>query len=378
MSILHRYLLLELARNAVTFLSVIVAIFFVMSLALMLGRSSTEALPIEIVAGATAFQVVSNLGLIGPLTVLSAAIFTYGRAHAEGEFTAVRVAGIHPWQAIVPAAFVGSLVSFGLIWVQDEAVPDAHFQSRLELRQNVFQHLDSILAGQGREISQRRWNARWKEAVADTEGHMTLLDLLIIRKDKQGRMKSRLLARRAWPIFNEQENRLRLVLESVRTYETDGPAESASRLRIDLDLDELSSGALAARRQSEQSYEQLLTKAAWYRHLAALADGDQERCRLLSKACSSLTRFHGRVASAFSALFFALLGASLGLFRPVRNRALVFLVGFLLVVGFYYPLQQWGRHLALSGAVVPGLALWIGNAAVLILSLGFYWKAMRG
>ena len=219
MKTLHRYLVIEMIWNVAMFMAVILSAFFVMSMALTLGKSSVEGLPMLIVFRATWYQVVANLNLILPLTVLSSAIFTYGRAHIDGEFTAVRVAGIHPYQMLVPALLVGAFGTLGLAWLQDEVMPSAHFSGRIELRKQIFDSLDDILRGSRREIAQKRWSAMWRAAVDDPAGNLVLEDLLVIQKDKDGFMRTRLMADRARPLFIENENKLRLTLENVKRWE---------------------------------------------------------------------------------------------------------------------------------------------------------------
>ena len=378
MRILHRYLVLELLWNATLFLAVIITIYFVMALALLLGRTTIEGLPMWVVFKATWYTVISNLHLIVPLTILSGAIFTYGRAHGDGEFTAMRVAGIHPYQVLVPALFVGSLGTMGLAWLQDEVIPKAHFASRVELRKDVFMNLDEILRRSRREIVQKRWSARWQDAVDDAQGNLVLRNLLIVQRNKEGLMDSRLLAENARPIYMARQNKLHLELENVSRYEADGPPKRAGRFEMDLDLDELSTKDSAIKRKRDFSYEELLSR---WRHLEARAasvsglPGTGESAA--RKARQHRCLYHFRIAFSFSSLFFALLGATLGLFRPVSNRAIVFLVGFLLVVGIYYPLQQWGRRLGDTGSLHPGVALWIGNAVLLGFSLFLFRRVCR-
>jgi hypothetical protein len=49
----------------------------------------------------------------------------------------------------------------------------------------------------------------------------------------------------------------------------------------------------------------------------------------------------------------------------VRHRALTFLIGFLLVVGAYYPLSMIGTGLGDRGVLPPALAPQLANAALL-------------
>ena len=374
---LHRYLLSELLQNAALTVVAILAIFFMVALALVLGTSRTEGVPFLLVLRHTGFKALSTLYLTLPLTVLTACIFTYGRARSDGEFTAMRVAGIHPWQSIIPAIVLGASCTFALCWLEGSAMPAAHFRGRVELERDLLANLEGLLKRKDKRIVDKSWSAMWKTLHQDEDGHIVLGDLQLIILDKDDRsFTERIRAARAKPRLDTVANALSLGLEEITRENSSGQIFQASEFTVMLHLESL--GAERKRkRESDCTYEELLTRSRRYASQAAIAEDGKQREKLQEKSREYAAEYHMRIAFSFSAVLFAFLGSALGLWRGTGNRAVVFMTGFLLVVCLYYPLEMVGRWLAVDLAVPAGGAMWIGNGVLLALSSWAFRKVMR-
>lgn len=373
---LHRYLLAELLQNASLTVVAILAIFFMLALALVLGTSKSEGVPFLLIMRHTGFKAVSTLYLTLPLTILTACLFTYGRSRSDGEFTATRVAGIHPWQTILPAILVGALCSLALCWLQGDAMPAAHFKGRVELEQDVLENLEGLLKKRDRRIEADGWSASWKTLRSDDEGHIVLGGLHLLIFDENKGFRENIRAEWAKPRLDEVTKTLTLELHEFRRVNSDGQQFMSTSLEFPLQLGSLA-GERKRKRKRDCSYEELLTRSSRFALASDTASEEKVRRKMAKKAREYRAEFHMRVAFAFSAILFAFLGAVIGLWKGMGNRAVVFLVGFLLVVGFYYPLQMVGAWLASDGILPPGIALWIGNVALLGLSTWVLRKVMR-
>lgn len=378
MRILHRHLLRELLWNALLFLAVILAVYFVMLLALRLG-SRYSGIPSWVAFRAVGYEVISNLHLILPLGVLSSAIFTYGRSSAEGEFTAARVAGVHPYHVLVPALFFGSVTTLGLAWLQDEVIPGSHHMGDTNLKRETLENLDNVLRGYNRGISENRWVAKWNGLAQDEEGRTFLLGLTVLEKNEDDSVRSVTHAERTHVSYlSPPEDSLLLRFQDVKRYENDRLVLSGGTFDLALGLDKISSADFSDKGCRDRTYEELLTR--WrQKHAEALAvgPGSPRHKKLLEEARENRASYHARVAFAFSGVLFALLGACLGLVRAVGNRALVFLVGFLLVAVVYYPAEELGKRMAEAGHLHPFPALWGGNALLLVISVVLLRKVLR-
>ena len=371
---LHRYLLAELLQNASLTVVAILAIFFMLALALVLGTSKSEGVPFLLVMRHTGFKAVSTLYLTLPLTVLTASLFTYGRARSDGEFTATRVAGIHPWQTILPAVLLGSLCTLALCWLQGEAMPAAHFRSRVELSQNVLESLEDVLKQRDRRIERPGWSARWETLRSDDEGHIVLGGLHLLLFERDGDYREDITAEWAKPRLDMATNTLTLELTNLKRELKDGQQFMSSSFSVPL---QLGSRRGKRKRDGDCSYEELLTRSRRYAQAATTSADEKVREKMGEKALEYAAEYHKRIAFSFSSLLFAFLGAALGLWRGMNNRALVFLTGFLIVVGLYYPLEMIGAGLAVGGVLPPAIAMWIGNVAMLGLSGWIFRRVLR-
>ena len=373
---LHRYLLAELVLNAALTVVAILAIFFMVALALVLGASRAEGVPFSGILRHTGYQAVSTLYLTLPLTVLASSIFTYGRARADGEFTAMRVAGIHPWQTIIPALLVGAVCTCSLAWLQGDAMPAAHFRGRVELEQDVLTNIESVLKKNDRTIEEDTWSASWEALRQDEDGHLVLVGLQLFLLDDDRNPKDSIWAKWAKPRLDRRTNILTLRLHEVRHQRGDGPVQRAGTLVTPLHLGNFGTKH-KNKRESDCGYEELLVRAEKYEVRAFAGPPGKARSKLLEKAREYHAEYHQRVAFAFSGMFFSFLGAALGLWRGTSNRALVFLVGFLVVIGLYYPLEMAGSWMAVEGFIPIMPALWIGNAALAALAAWIFRKVLR-
>ncbi len=374
MTRLHRYLLAELFKNSLVTLAVVLFVFFLIALAIVIGRPRAEGIPFHLVVEHTAYNCIATLFLTVPMTVLTATLFTYGRLRADGEFTAIRVAGIHPWRAIVPAVAFGSVATFGLAWLQDEAMPKAALQSRVELTQDLARNIEGILK-RSSGVVERSWKARWTDRGQDDDGKLVLFDLELFELRKTGRVKAHTVARFAKPILDRFNEILTFELLDFERWD-DGRYGRAKSFVVSLPLEAITNEQATNRRDRERSYEELLTRATRKRESAAVASGG-ERKKLLEDARESETAWHFRIAFAFSSAFFALFGACLGLHQGLGNRIVVFIVGFLVVVAGYYPIGMVGSVLGERGVVPAWAGTWAGNLALAIVGLVLLRRVVR-
>src|SRR5262245_25538036 len=128
--VIHRYLLKELARNAVVSLVVVVTIFFLAALSIHAGRSQLENLPMVAILKYVALILFYTAYLTIPLCIVITCIFTYGRAAQDGEIGAAQTSGIRVTQLVIPGIFLGACAMLLLAVIQNHLMPEAHFESR--------------------------------------------------------------------------------------------------------------------------------------------------------------------------------------------------------------------------------------------------------
>ena len=270
-------------------------------------------------------------------------------------------------QVLVPALVLGALCTLMLCYLQGGAMPKAHFRGKIELKQDLLDNLEGLLKRKDKRIEEDSWSASWDSLRRDDDGHLVLGGLQLILFDKEGNLASSLRARWAKPTLDAVERRLHLTLDDLVRRNAAGEAVQASTFQLSLNLDSFGGGR-SNKRESDCTYEELLSRSDQYARRAAFMEEGKARSKLMKKSREYLAEYHLRVAFSFSAILFSFLGAAIGLWRGSDNRAVVFMIGFLIVVGLYYPLQMAGMWLAVDAELQPGVALWIGNGVIFFLS----------
>lgn len=379
MTRVHRMLLIELLRNGALTLSVILAIYFLVALALVIGSSRAVGAPFEVLLRLTAFEAIATLWLTLPLASMTAALFTYGRARAERETTAMTMAGMSPRQILMPAITFGAVGMLVLSSLQAGVMPAAKFSSRLQMDEGVAAHLETFLKRSSRSIVEERWSVAWDE-VLDDSGVLILRGLHLLVLDDARAVRQSIEAEFARPRLSEREGRLTLDLTNAVVRPRGQAPLTAERLEWPLELEGLGRD-LRAKKPSYFSTEELLTERdrARSRLDAVVRSGSSaEEERQRRKEWFKLQmEFQARIAHAVSVFVFAFVGAIIGYRYGTKNRAIVFLLGFLIVAGVHYPLTTTGESLVEAGVLPAWLGRWLGNLALLGLSTIPYRRLLR-
>jgi lipopolysaccharide export LptBFGC system permease protein LptF len=368
MSIVQRHILRELLGNSLVTMAVVAATFFIVAVALAMGQSRFDSVPLLAVLTWTGWQVVGNVQLAIPLALLVAVLITYGRVAGDGEYDALRTAGVHPLRVALPALVLGAAGSLALAFLLDEVAPTARYVARRELAEDLLRNLDSLLQ-RSRSLSGPRWKAAWAGRRVDAEGRLVLDRLDLLEYDGDDRLRAHTSAAMARPLFDPDTDALQLELADLKRVERDGLFLSARSFTLDLPFAAFAEARLPRREDDHRSGVELAAK--WRRREAEVAWATSRRDReaLLADAREARAAFHGRAAAAGSAVLFALFGVVLGLGSRLRNRALTFLVGFLAVIGIYYPLSMLGQWLGGRGSLPPEAAAQLGNVVLASFSI---------
>lgn len=349
--VLHKSLLRELALNAAGTLAATLVLVFLASLSLQLGRASFDDLPMTTVLAGVAAFVAQTLNLTLPLAVLATCLLTYGRVAADGEFTAARATGVAPRHVIAPALLLGAVTTTLLGALEDRVIPDAHYASRT-IGDAAVLDVDRALRGAERKLRFGDFVAQWDGRGRDADGRLVLENLYFARYER-GALREETTAARARPSLSPDGEILRFDLSDVhRVGDRRDGVVAIGACEIEVDLTALGSEVSRPRKPAQLSLEELYGVAGRDPSSAA--------------AVRARAEINYRIALALSGPLFALFGAPLGLRLRLSNRALVFLVGILVVALGYWPLVAAGKRLADTGALPAWLALNVGNVGLLV------------
>jgi lipopolysaccharide export LptBFGC system permease protein LptF len=353
--LIHRYLLRELAINAVVSLVVVFAIFFLAALSIQAGRSSSENLPMLAILKYVALLLLYSAYLTIPVCVVTTCIFTYGRAAQDGEITAAQTSGIRINGILLPAVFLGACATLLLAVLQNRVMPEAHFQSR-QVDETVFMNVEQLLKRRDKSIRDKNFVFKWREVGEDAGGSLVLEDVELVQfKDKKEISSTR--AKRARPVTEPGSSRVTLELEDLHRAE-DGAGFWAQRIEAPIDLSALIPPRVRSG-DNQLTYEELLSGAA-------SARTERRRHKLTAE-------FHFRFAMAIAPLILAAFAAPFGIAFRIRNRAVVFLAGVLVMIGGFLPLVVVARSLVERGAKPA----WVYLQAPNLILAGVAWWFLR-
>jgi len=273
-----------------------------------------------------------------PVCFLLAVVFTYGRLEADGEWTAIQMAGVHPVRALTPGFAFALVLCFFTMWLLSEELPRicrAQKKFQLEASRALFQNMNP---GQ----TEVQFGQFYLSALArDGED---FLDAVIVVPEVKGTPPRKLIADRVH--FEFHEDYVDVNLTNAHTIAGAYEAHSANPvLRFDLtQMNAASTSVPKSTRYRESSQ---------LRELVHSGDIDPNR-RLAFRY-----EIQQRRASASICLVFLLLGVPTGI-RLWRRRQLVAIasgVGYALV---YYVLSMRLGHVLVDRHILTAdLGAWM-------------------
>lgn len=324
-----------------------------------------------------------------PLAVLIGGVITFGRMAQDNEITAIRAAGIPTWRIFVPALIFGAVLMPFMAFFNGFVLPESQYQVR----------------GLLTDIARKKPSLRIQERVFldDFPGYMVYIGVIderrsevsnvVIFEKSQGKgVPSFVTAPRGKIDYTPDDRYMILSLYDGEIHEltTNGNYRRLNFQQHTINIlmdDELIRRNREYRGDDEKRLFQLLTvvkenkKAVQElkRQLDSLAGKnsdndalqfkrDELRTRLRYKnteLARSLTEVHKRFSLAFSAFFFLLFGAPLGVVLRRGGVGTGFIVG-LIFFAVYYVILLGGENFAEGGRVAPFLGMWLPNILLVI------------
>ncbi len=275
-----------------------------------------------------------------PMAFLLGVVATYGRLGADHEWTAIRMAGIHPTRVLLPGLLIAIPLGLGTNWLLSTITPEWKYLQRTFIRRAEEEALKTL--GQGRtEFAFGNFSIK-----ADRRQGPLFEDVILSLPDKEGE-EITLIADRAE--FAVEGRALVVRFEGAQALtDSANPYNQSPELRLSID-------ELSPFRGKDKGKAKYLTSAELQTSVRS-GELDQEKAR------EFVYEIHRRHALSATYLVFLLLGIPTGLHLRSGTQLSAF-TGAVGYAFFYYVLAlRLGKELAVVGTVPPLAAAWATNA----------------
>ena len=299
-----------------------------------------------------------------PVALLFAVTLTYGRLAADNEIVAIEASGINLFWIFLPTILLALSAAGVAVYMNQGFVPQAHYRVRLLAKDEPEIVVESLFREHlitGRPV---RFGSYRLSFANYQNGHLYKVVLVdIAPEDGISKIST---AERA-KVFIDREKGL-LVIEMHNVSWQIRRKDSRGRERIDAghagifpfgqDLNIITFSRVKAK--------YLTTKEL----LQSLKEKPDERAKIL-------TEVHHRWALGFSCLAFVLVGTPLGIISRWKHSLSAFAFSMLPILVIYYPLTMGGQALSKEGKLPPALAMWMGNALLLLVGALLFYRILH-
>lgn len=291
-----------------------------------------------------------------PIGFLLAVTATYGRLAADSEWTAIRMAGTHPWRAMAPAVCVALACSAALAYLGHYVSPGLSYQKREYLKQSVVEAFKDLAPGQTElSIGQFYLNAPFREGNTFHEA--------LIHVPASGERPDRTILADTVHI-GVVGSMVSIRMTNARTVHGTADTTVGAPTFV-LDLDELF--------QTDRKI-----KSSWKYRTTPELQRMIERGEVPAKEVSfARYQVQARWALALTPLLFMLLGMSTGLLLRSSTQLAALAIAVVYALGYYILSMRISKTLAQTSTVHEYLAAWAVPALVTLGGLALCRKAFR-
>ncbi|MBI4394910.1 MAG: LptF/LptG family permease [Candidatus Omnitrophica bacterium] len=357
MTILRTYCLRELLYPflmsffLVTFIFMVGNLFDLADLLVNKGVSIFDVLKLIIL------MIPSLFGFILPTSALTSVLLVFGGFAQNNEITAMKASGINLIKLVIPVILVAFLLSFFSLFLIDQVQPQSEYQSRQLIRQLVVKRPSAYLEA-GRFIKNFQGYTLWINAIKGSR-----LEGVTIFQFQEGKPTRTILAEWGEVVPAPDQQSLALKLYNG-TSDEPNPEDPSVLYKLNFKTFLLSNIVVGkqrggiAKKEKEMTIDELLYRLKT----------DMEVQQNSKKRRETETEIHKKISFSFATIVFVLIGLPIAIISRRGEIVISFAIA-MAIVSIYYTLFVWGRSMAINGYLPPGVALWLPNILLVVVSV---------
>jgi lipopolysaccharide export system permease protein len=393
--ILPRYVFGQVLR---AFLLALLTLTAVIVLFMVMAEATRQGLAPQAVLKLIPYVIPGTLPYTIPVALLFAVSVVYGRIAGDNEVVAAKASGCSAWVLLMPSIVMGAVFTVVLMVLSGEVIPRANHAFKVALFKDAEENFYMLLK-RDREINHPKWP--FFIAVKDVRDRV-LIDPTF--KHRASRVPGgpasydmTIQAKTAVVRFTEENGQRMIVLDmTMAVFAGQGrvatfpkhtipyplPA-SKGLMGADKKVQEMTGREIARenakvlRLLDRERKRQAISASLWIAsgridrvNWPDLGSAYREEVRWRRQSNEFQTERHVRVALAFGALCFVLLGAPVGMLMAKSDFLSAFITCFLPIIVVYYPLVLMGINLGKEGIVGPWV-VFAGDGVLLALFRAF-------
>ncbi len=301
-----------------------------------------------------------------PMGVLTATLLAFGRLSSDNEITAMRATGISLAKISLPAIVFSILISVGSLSLNSSIVPEAHYKTRMLIKEVGLRHPASYLEA-GTFIRAFKDYILFIYDIRYGKDKTIFKNIRIYQPQKNGPTRT-IVAKYGELITYPEEYTVKLKLMNG-TSEEPNPLNPRHFYKLNfktyyitLTLDDSTMNE-SGKKTKEMNFDELRREAA----------------ELTEKGIDPLPlirRLHKRIATSFASFAFVLIGIPLAITTRRREKSIG--IGLALVLGtVYWLLLAIGQIFATKDIIPIWLAMWFANVILIVLGLVLLYRTVR-
>jgi lipopolysaccharide export system permease protein len=389
--ILPRYVLGQVLR---AFLLALMTLTCIIVLFMVMAEATRQGLPPGAILKLVPYIVPGTLPYTIPVALLFAVSVVYGRLGGDNEIVAVKSSGCDIWTVLAPSLVLATIMSMVLIGLSGVIIPKSNYAFKSALFKDAEETFYLVLKRE-REFNHPRWPVFIGVKDVDME-HRTLIGPTFKHRTpgstEANRFDTVVQADKAIVTF-DQTRRVVNMKMTRPVLQSSGRFSAAPYLEIDYPMPDASGMLSPDKRVQEMTdpeiareHVKILKSLATERTRNAVAAGlwiaagrmdrvhwpdvgnaYRNDLRWKRQSHELQTESHTRMALAFGAIGFVLLGSPVGIRYARRDFLSAFITCFVPIIVLYYPLVLAGINMGKEGIVGPWI-VWSGDLALFLLA----------